>query len=168
MGFNRRKEDEHHRLRRQALRWALDHGEALKQTEPEMPPNFDNRLGDNWRLLFAIADLAGGEWPERARQAAKTLSGTIDAASIGTRILAAIKTAFDGADAIGSADLVARLTAEPDAEWAEWKAGKPMTQAQLARVLKPFGIAPMQVRIGGQQVRGYQRSQFEDAWSRYL
>ena len=29
-----------------------------------------NRTGDNWRGLFSIAEPAGGEWPERAKQAA--------------------------------------------------------------------------------------------------
>ena len=43
-------------LRRQALRWANDNGEKLKHAEPEMPVGFDNRLGDNWHLLLAIAD----------------------------------------------------------------------------------------------------------------
>ena len=47
------------------MRWATDNAEALKGTEPEMPPGFDNRLGDNYRVLLAIADLAGGEWPEK-------------------------------------------------------------------------------------------------------
>ena len=35
-----------------------------------MPPELFNRTGDNWRGLFIIAEAAGGEWPERARQAA--------------------------------------------------------------------------------------------------
>ena len=56
-------------LRRRALRWAIDNGEKFEGAEPVMPPDFDSRLGDNWRLQFAIADAAGGEWPERrARQ----------------------------------------------------------------------------------------------------
>jgi hypothetical protein len=33
---------------------------------------------------------------------------------------------------------------------------------------KAFRIFPEQVRIGGQQMRGYQVSQFEDAFATYL
>ena len=33
-----------------------------------------NRTADNWRLLLAIADRAGGEWPEKARKAAGMLA----------------------------------------------------------------------------------------------
>ena len=79
------------------MRWAIDNAEALKDAEPEMPPGFDNRLGDNYRLLLAIADLAGGEWPERAREAAQGLSGAGNTASTGTRLLADIRAAFDEA-----------------------------------------------------------------------
>ena len=36
-------------------------------------------------------------------------------------------------------------------------------------MLKPFGIAPEVIRLpGGGTPRGYLRSQFEDAWERYL
>jgi hypothetical protein len=75
-------------LRRQALRWSTDNAESLNGTEPQMPPGFDNRLGDNFRLLLAIADLAGGQWPEQAREAAQTLSGASDTASTAARLLA--------------------------------------------------------------------------------
>ena len=79
-------------LRRRALRWAEDNGEKLDGAEPDMPPGFDNRLGDNWPLLLAIADLAGGEWPTKARKAAAKLSKVgADATSIGVQLLADIQ-----------------------------------------------------------------------------
>ena len=59
-----------------------------------MPPGFDNRLGDNWSLLLAIADHAGGEWPTKARKAAVKLSKVADVTSIGVQMLAAIKAIF--------------------------------------------------------------------------
>jgi putative DNA primase/helicase len=100
-------------LRQRALRWSIDNAEALKDAEPDMPAGFDNRLGDNWRLLFAIADLAGGEWPEKARQAARVLSEVADTASIGVRLLADIKTIFGAVagDVLSSSELVEKLTA---------------------------------------------------------
>ena len=155
-------------LRRKALRWSIDNGEALKGSQPILPEGFDNRLGDNYRLVVAIADLAGGDWPDLARQAAQSISGTIIIASTRTRLLGAIRIAIEAADAIGSAELVVKLAAEADSEWAEWKSGKPLTQNQLARLLKPLHIFPGPVRVEGRQVRGYLRTQFEDAWERYL
>ena len=54
---------------------------------------------------------------------------------------------------LSSAELVGKLTAEPNSEWAEWRSGKPITQAQLARFFRPFGVAPCPVQIRDQQVR---------------
>ena len=51
--------------------------------------------------------------------------------------------------------------------WADWK-GKAITQAALARLLKPFGIEPKGVRIGEATPKGYDRAWFSDAWTRYL
>jgi putative DNA primase/helicase len=168
-------------MRRRALRWADDNGENLQGAEPDMPPGFDNRLGDNWALLLGIADFAGGDWPDKARRAAIKLSKVDGVTSIGVQVLAAIKAAFNGQgseeeythleplERISSADLAATLGADMTGPWAEWKNGKPITQAQLARVLKPFGIAPTKIRLpGGGTLQGYMRSQYEDAWERYL
>jgi hypothetical protein len=166
-------------LRRRALRWADDNGEKLDRAEPEMPPGFDNRLGDNWSLLLAIADYAGDEWSTKARKAAVALSKVDGVTSIGVQALAAIKVVFDGPpdadgcreplERVSSADLAADLGADMAGPFSEWKNGKPITQAQLARVLKPFRIAPETIRLqGGGTPRGYMRSQFEDAWERYL
>src|SRR5262249_25659741 len=47
-------------LRRQCMRWSMDNAGMLRGVTSQMPAGFDNRLGDNWRLMFAIADLAGG------------------------------------------------------------------------------------------------------------
>ena len=164
------------RLRQQALRWANDHGEKLMNAEPVMPTGFDNRLGDNWHLLLAIADLAGDTLAEQARRAAMKLSRVADVASTSARLLADIRAIFYGSEEgdeplveplerISSADLVAQLAANPESPWAEWKGGKPITQAQLARVLKPFGIGSEVIRMpSGGTPRGYLRSQFEDAW----
>jgi len=136
-----------------------------------MPPGFDNRLGDNWHLQLAIADLAGGEWPELARRAAMKLSKVTDTASTEQQLFAAIRAVFDagGADHVSSAGLCANLAADPASPWREWKNDKPITQAQLASVLKPFGIAPEKIRPPGKApVQGYKRIQFEDVWERYL
>jgi hypothetical protein len=58
-------------LRQQALRWSLETSDQLRNARPEMPQSFQNRLGDNFATLVAIADHAGGDWPELARTAAQ-------------------------------------------------------------------------------------------------
>src|SRR5262249_37336019 len=38
--------------------------------EPKMPPSITDRSADIWEPLIAIADMAGDDWPSRARFAA--------------------------------------------------------------------------------------------------
>jgi len=129
-----------------------------------------NRIADNWRPLFAIADVIGSDWPQRIRDAAAALSPR-DPDSTATTLLADIRAVFDdkAADRLASADLCEALAAMEGRPWAEWKSGKSVTANQLARQLKPFGIAPTgTVRVGSRTAKGYYRRQFEEAWERYL
>ena len=45
----------------------------LRAARPVVPEALNDRAAEGWESLFAIADLAGGEWPERARAAALAL-----------------------------------------------------------------------------------------------
>jgi hypothetical protein len=161
-------------LRRKALRWSIDNVEAIKAAEPA--GSDINRVGENWLLLLAIADRAGGEWPEKARQAAVTIAKVLDAgdASVSVRLISDIKAIFEErhVDRIASSDLVTTLGAMEDRPWPEWKGGKPITANGLARVLKPFGIVPGTIRIGEGAApftaKGYYLTHFQDAFERYL
>jgi hypothetical protein len=53
-----------HFLASQLARWAADHLDAIAACKPPMPKAARNRLGDKWRLLFQIAYVVGGDWPE--------------------------------------------------------------------------------------------------------
>jgi hypothetical protein len=132
----------------------------------------DDRARDNWRALVAIADCAGGPWPERARQAARLLSGGVEegAGAPAVQLLADLHELFAerGAERLASADLVEALVAREDRPWPEWKGGRPLTVRQLARLLGRFGIAPKAIRLGDRTPRGYEREQFTDAFARYL
>jgi hypothetical protein len=72
-------------------------------------------------------------------------------------------------DVIRSADLVTKLTADPERPWADWKHSKPLTQKQLAGLLRPFCIVSEEVHPAGQSHgKGYKRCRFEEAWEAYL
>jgi Protein of unknown function (DUF3631) len=161
-------------LARQAARWTADNLEVLRRADPDVGELF-NRVADNWRSLFAIADAAGGDWPRRARAAAIAADTADDEANI--QLLADIRDYFAEreVDRGFSADLVKALGALEGRPWAEWgRAEKPMTQHALARQLKKFEagdhtpIAPGTIRIGDDTSKGYLRSQFDDAFRRYL
>jgi putative DNA primase/helicase len=137
--LRKRDSDEFSALRRQAARWADDNFSSLTDPDPEIPDALNDRAADNWRPLIAIADLAGGEWPKRAREAACLLSGEgHDTPSTNVELLADIHRAFSDLDVIRSDDLVNKLVADPERPWADWKHGKALTQKQLAGLLKPL------------------------------
>ena len=55
-----------------------------------------------------------------------------------------------------------------ESPWADIK-GKPLNDRGLASRLRPYGVKPKLVRIGGDHVlRGYAKEDFHDAWRRYL
>jgi hypothetical protein len=47
-------------LGRKIARWVKDNFAAIAACDPLLPPEAFNRLGDNWRPLFAIAQIIGG------------------------------------------------------------------------------------------------------------
>jgi putative DNA primase/helicase len=169
--LRKRDSDEFAVLRRKAGRWAKDNFSKLADPDPKIPDVLNDRAADNWRPLLAIADLANGEWPTRAREAACVLSGDgHDVASVNVELLADIWKAFGESEVMTSADLVAALVADPERPWATWgKGDKPLTQNQLARLLRPFAIISETVHpLGRPHVKGYKRSHFEEAWAGYV
>jgi putative DNA primase/helicase len=160
-------------LQRKACRWALDHWNELAAADPEVPGQLHDREADNWRPLLAIADAAGGPWPDRAREAAVALSASVtadDQDSPGSILLGDLRAIFEVEDAptIFTDHLLAKLHALHERPWAEWGKGRPLTAVQLAALLRPFGIRPKHLRIGEKTTRGYERLAFEDAFARYL
>jgi hypothetical protein len=51
--------------------WAEGARSSLEEARPEVPDALDNRAQEGWEPLLAIADLAGGDWPHRARAACR-------------------------------------------------------------------------------------------------
>src|SRR5262249_5781759 len=97
------------RLAGKAARWAADYAEHLRAADPVMPLGVFNRVADNWRSLLAIADAAGGEWPERARQALEAIEGTVEDSSVRVQLLTDIR-----APAPGGPSPIGRIGTGPD------------------------------------------------------
>ncbi len=134
-----------------------------------MPAALVGRAADNWRILLAIADAAGGAWPDRARRAAEALTASTTAGqAAGIMLLADIRDVIGSRDRITSSELAATLGSMEDRPWPEWKAGRSITVRQIARLLEPFGIKPGVIRTATGTPRGYLADQFADAFNRYL
>ncbi|MBZ0215827.1 MAG: DUF3631 domain-containing protein [Fimbriimonadaceae bacterium] len=157
-------------LNRKTARWVKDNLLTLKNAQPSFPSSLHDRAQDNWRIIFAIADLADGDWPERIRNAAEALTINDDEGSAAVMLLADIKEIFAerDSDKISSADLVHCLNAKKERPWSEWRRGNEMTVRSLSKLLSPFIISPGVIRIGSKTIRGYRHEQFTDTWNRYL
>ena len=118
--------------------------------------------------MLAIAELCGVG--EKAREAAAALSRRNDEASLGVELLRDIRGIFEQrtVDRLRSEELTNKLGEMADRPWAElpWT-GKPITQPQLAKLLKGYGVRPKQVRFEGQTFKGYELEWFAEAW-RYI
>jgi hypothetical protein len=137
--------------------------------EADLPLELPDRAADAWEPLLAIADAAGGVWPARARGAAVVLHASREQDdSLGLRLLSDIRLVFDAraAERIFTADLITALQADDEGPWVSDRS--PLTPHRLAKLLHPFEIGSMQVRIGSSSLKGYERPAFVDAWDRYL
>jgi hypothetical protein len=96
--------------------WVSAHLPELERAEPVMP--LEDRAADTWEPLIAVADLAGGEWPERGRHAAEVLNAERDGNTVSSdrmRLLSDCRAAFGTNDAIPTAVLLERLKSDPEA-----------------------------------------------------
>lgn len=169
-------------VQRKFARWAADDGRRFANLHPELP-ELSNRDADNWEPLLALADLAGGDWPKLIRSAAYALTAKAENPTANEELLGDIKTVFErkGRDRLKTEELLEGLSSDPEAPWATWNRGKPITARQLSKRLAEFGIAPGTVRFDGSNAysrylapaqkstaKGYRLAQFEDAFRRYL
>lgn len=146
--------------------WVRGSLDALTDAEPDTP--VEDRAADNWEPLLAVADLAGGGWPQRARAACVVLSREDDTdTSAGIRLLRDLRDVMHGADSMHGADILDGLHKLDEAPWADWY-GSPLDPRTLARLLRPYGVATRDVKIAGTVRKGYRREDLHDAWTRYL
>src|SRR5262249_52619098 len=149
----------------------------LREREPAIPAELDDRAADAWEPLLAIADAGGGPWSSLARQAALALAGARpDEGSLGLRLLADIREVFAAraTDPLSTEDLLRALIEIETAPWpAYW--GHRIEQgdirgpaSRLARLLKPYRVEPRKMRAGSDAIRGYQLADFTDLFDRYL
>jgi 5S rRNA maturation endonuclease (ribonuclease M5) len=160
-------------LRQQIDLWCKSIAAQLRDARPELPPELTDRQQDGAEPLLAIADIAGGKWACKARTALIQILTSQAAAdeSIRVRLLADIFGVFNSkrAERLSSSDIVKELLEIESSPWAGFNQGKPLTPVCLARLLKPFEVAPRSIRLAdGSTPKGYHREWFEDVWTRYL
>jgi len=149
--FDSRRVESETELCQKLARFVTDNASRLEASDPILPEGVFNRLADNWRPLFAIAEITGGDWPQRAATAFAKLTSSedVDAQGVGTTLLADIRQIFEntGMERLPSAQLVDLLAKIEARDWAEWgRARKPISTHQLAKLLRRFHVSPRDPR----------------------
>ncbi len=170
--FRRRDVDGSAEPLRMSLESVMGHNcDKLSYARPHLPDELDDRQQDCWEPLLAIADMAGGDWPDRARFAALKLSDpeTREDESLSARLLADIYAVFGSVDEqrLRTSDLIEELSKIEESPWGDWW-GKQISPRALSKLLKPYRIRTMPIWTDGQTVKGYKAEQFADHWLRVL
>ena len=157
-----------HQLKGRLNRWVRSQLHQLGAAEPAMP--VEDRIADTWEPLIAVADAAGGHWPDTARTAVLAMTGAAESpahVSLKVRLLMDCRTAFGAAAGLPTATLLERLRVDDEAPWIGLgKVG--LTAAGLARMLGEFGITSANRRWpDSSQSKGYLAEEFTDSWARY-
>jgi hypothetical protein len=183
-------------LRERCGRFIAENRDAIAAAWPEAAEGMNDRATEIWEPLLALADLAGGQWPEKARRAASGLTKrgnesnpigsllmdifNIFAMDYVRRLSAAREEGGEEAAKAVQEDeeingnrlftrhLVAELNYLQDRPWRELLRGKEVTELWLSQRVKPYGIRPKMLRIGDEQSRGYEEKEFWETFRRYI
>ena len=152
-------------------RFAEDYSQQIRNARPTLPEKLSDRAQDNWEPLLAIAKCAGVEWVHRATKAALKLSGTGEKlVSTSNELLADIQLVFKSKklDKVSTIDLISALCEDDERPWLTYNRGKPISPRQIASRLAGYEIRSKTIRLRCETAKGFERSQFDDVFKRYL
>jgi Protein of unknown function (DUF3631)/Domain of unknown function (DUF3854) len=158
-------------LRRRLQAWTIRHLDRLAVARPLMPDGIVDRAADTWSSLLAVADVAGGSWPELARHAAVAIDRAHqvdDDQSLGIRLLRDVYDTWPAGQPYRfSSEVTSTLLEVDEAPWTSMSGGRGLNANKLAGLLRDFGIRSKKVRIGVTVKQGYERDHFLAVWRRY-
>jgi hypothetical protein len=163
-------------------KWADSVRAHIATTWPAMPAGIEDRDADIWEALLAVADAAGGHWPQTARVAAVTAvtDPRRKVPTLGLQLLSDIRNLFyppdkqtswqTPPDHLWTIDILTDLQGVEESPWSSiQRSGKGIDARGLGQRLSRYGITSTTIRGNhGSIGKGYFRHAFEDAWARYL
>src|SRR5262249_5639330 len=78
-----------------------------------------------------------------------------------------LRDIFGEEDQLSTEMILGKLCALEESPWPDWY-GKPLNPRGLAKLLKPYGVKSVKIRIGEQSVRGYRCEDLAEPWRSYL
>ena len=138
--------------------WADSIRAVARDYWPEMPEGVEDRDADRWEALLAVADLAGGHWPEIARAAAvadvadkpgeKESQGVLLLTDIRGIFMANNHYASNNKPALKTPILVSKLAAIEESPWKSINRGWRWTPAGWLCAFGHTGLNP--ATLGGE------------------
>jgi hypothetical protein len=162
----------HDRVEKFVTRYSRDIDIAYKRVLDADLEYLNDRDADLWTPLFAVCQVMNANRLPSLRRCAEALSrakaGDDIDDSWALTLLRDIRTVWpDGEDKCETAILLQRLKALEESPWNE--PDHALTPRKLARMLRPFGIEPRQIRVDLQRtVKGYFYEHLKAAIDRYL
>jgi len=128
-----------------------------------------DRDAEGWEPLFAIVEVMDSSRLDELKRCALKLTGDKVATdiddSLPLKLLADLDAVWpESQPAAFTSDVIDTLKAIEDSPWADVE----LTPRKLARLLRPFGVAPRQVRLGDRTAKGYDFEELEVSLTRYL
>ena len=151
-------------------RWIADNERVLITAKPEMP-GVINRLRLVWEPLLAVADAAGGDWPQRARAALEAERGRNRDPNLGETLLLDAMEIMErtGVAGLHTKDLIEKLLPLEMRSWSAYgKRRVAIRDIEVAELLAPYGLKPKQLKIGAINRRGYKLEDIQAAVARYV
>lgn len=162
-------------IRERLIAWAESRQDTVRQSYEQTPDLLfiEDRDADLWMPLFAVCAVAAPERLPELRICAQTLTdakaGDDVEDSYPLKLLADVQSVWSGGPPhMVTVSLLEALKTLPESPWGDY--GKDGLNARsLAKMLRQFGIQSRTVRSSASETaKGYQRADFEHAFSRYL
>jgi len=152
-----------------AARWANDNLDVLRDADPDLPEQLNDRAQDNVFGLLAIADQIDPSIGFVARATLVDMKHAADAVAElppQTQLLYDIRGIYaqSGKTEFSSRDLINELCKIEESPWSSYSSNRPITPKHLAGMLREFGVSSHKTS----QARLYRLVDFESVFSIYL
>ena len=166
-------------LRRKIAKWCEDNAGDITSKRVRRVKGLHDRAYDNWRPLLQVARTLGPEWYEKVRGDSLKLAAhdAAEDSSAKVQLLQDLQQLFneEKTDRLTTIFILAELAKKDDRPWPEYKNSNPITDRQMAKLLKDFSIVPKPFnnRKGKtnskrkKTARGYLLKDFRDTFRRY-
>jgi hypothetical protein len=155
---------------RRCAEFVEQHRDRIASVRPEIPAALNDRAADIWEPLLAIADIAGGEWPQLARDAALQLSASDNELTPLGYFLKDLRNwiVINKWDRVLSRDIVSSFNPVHDRPWEDLRRGREINEWWLSLQLRGLGLRPKMMRAGEARGRGYLFEEVEAVYRRYV